>query len=59
DWETVGNVIGWLEEAGFDCSHQYFADDGSVVAEDEDSENLLYTLRWNGPSGKKDAPAES
>lgn len=50
DWETVGNFIASVEDAGLICTHVKLSADESKPAEDSDSESdsemFLYTFRW-------------
>mmetsp|Transcript_17047 Transcript_17047/g.30781 ORF Transcript_17047/g.30781 Transcript_17047/m.30781 type:complete len:245 (+) Transcript_17047:121-855(+) len=47
EWETIGTLIGWLEDAGLTCSHIALIEDPTQPEEsDEDCDMLLYTLTW-------------
>jgi len=47
EWETIGTLIGWLEQAGLHCSHIPLVEDPlNNESDDEDCDMLLYTLTW-------------
>lgn len=53
EWETIGNFIAWMEEAGFQCSFAPLAGEADGESEDSDCdpEFLLYTFRWRHETG--------